>query len=70
MKSLVTERWRLSLYDDVAWGEFYDLQEDPHALVNRWDDVGARDALRAVQDRMLREMIAVSETSPRPSALA
>jgi arylsulfatase A-like enzyme len=70
MKSLVTERWRLSIYDDVAWGELYDLQEDPHALVNRWDDVGARDALRAVQDRMLREMIAVSETSPRPSALA
>ena len=54
----------------VAWSELYDLQEDPHALVNRWDDPGARDALRAMQDRLLHEMIAVSETSPRPSALA
>jgi arylsulfatase A-like enzyme len=69
-RSLLTDRWRLSVYDDVAWGELYDRQEDPHALVNRWHDPGAHVALRAVQDRMLREIIAVSETSPRPSALA
>ena len=69
-RTLVTERHRLSVYDGMPWGEFYDLQEDPHEIVNRWDDPGARDARLAVQDRMLHEMIAISETSPRPSALA
>ena len=70
MKSLLTERWRLSLYDDVGWGEFYDLKEDPHELINRWEHISASEALRHVQDRMLREIIALSDASPRPSALA
>jgi arylsulfatase A-like enzyme len=70
MRTLLTERHRLSVYDGVGWGELYDLQEDPHELVNLWDDPGARDARLAVQDRLIHEMIALSETSPRPSALA
>jgi arylsulfatase A-like enzyme len=70
MRTLVTERHRLSVYDGVAWGELYDLQEDPHELVNAWDDPARRDVRLALQDRLIREMIAISETSPRPSALA
>lgn len=70
VRTLVTERHRLSVYGGVDWGELYDLREDPHELVNLWGDVGYSETLRAMQDRMIREMIAVSETSPRPSALA
>jgi arylsulfatase A-like enzyme len=70
MRTLLTERYRLSVYDGVRWGEFYDRQEDPHELVNRWDDPACRDALRETQDRMIHEMLALSETSPLPSALA
>ncbi|HUA54404.1 MAG TPA: sulfatase-like hydrolase/transferase [Candidatus Sulfotelmatobacter sp.] len=70
MRTLLTERHRLSVYDGAAWGELYDLQEDPHERVNLWDDPGARDARLAMQDRLIHEMIALSETSPRPSALA
>lgn len=70
MRTLVSERYRLSLYDGVPWGEFYDLQEDPHELVNRYADPACREPLRLAQDRMLREILALSDTSPRPSALA
>ncbi len=70
VRTLVTERHRLSLYDGVAWGEFYDLAEDPHECVNRWDDPAARGALCAAQAELIRAMIANSDTSPRPSALA
>ena len=70
VRTLVTERHRLSLYGGVGWGEFYDLRDDPHELVNLWDDAGRAGELRALQDRLIREMIAVSDTSPRPSALA
>ena len=70
VRTLLTERHRLSLYDGVGWGEFYDLREDPHELVNRWGDPGYAGPLRDAQSRMIHEMIALSETSPRPSALA
>ncbi len=70
MRSLVTERHRLSLYDGVAWGELYDLHDDPHELVNRWDDAAARELRLVLQDQLLHAMIALTDTSPRPSALA
>ncbi len=70
VRTLVTVRYRLSLYDGVGWGEFYDRQEDPHELVNLWSDAGYCGPLRVTQDRLIRELIALSETSPRPSALA
>lgn len=70
MRSLVTARHRLSVYDGVAWGELYDLHDDPHELVNRWDDPGARELRLALQDQLIHEMIALGDTSPRPSALA
>ncbi|HZT90379.1 MAG TPA: sulfatase-like hydrolase/transferase [Stellaceae bacterium] len=70
MRTLVTEHCRLSLYDGVGWGEFYDLREDPQELANLWDDPGRREALREATDRLVREMIALTDTSPRPSALA
>jgi arylsulfatase A-like enzyme len=70
MRSLITARHRLSLYDGVAWGELYDRQEDPHERVNLWADPGRRELLAEMQDRMLHEMLALSDTSPRPSALA
>ena len=70
MRTLVTERHRLSVYDGAAWGELYDRQEDPHERVNRWADPAHRATLVALQDRLIHAMIALSDTSPRPSALA
>jgi arylsulfatase A-like enzyme len=70
VRTLVTARHRLSVYDGAAWGELYDRQEDPHERVNRWSDPSHRAALVALQDRLIHEMIALADTSPRPSALA
>ena len=35
LRTLITGRHRLSLYDGVGLGELYDLRGDPHELVNR-----------------------------------
>jgi arylsulfatase A-like enzyme len=70
LRSLITERHRLSVYDGVPWAELYDRQEDPHERLNLWADPGSRDLRADMQDRMIREMLALSDTSPRPSALA
>jgi arylsulfatase A-like enzyme len=70
MRSLVTERHRLSLYDGAEWGELYDLEADPDEMTNLWDD-GASAALRAdLVLRLARKMLALAETSPHPTAAA
>ncbi len=70
VRTLVTARHRLSLYDGVAWGELYDLAADPDELVNLWDDPASA-ALRAeLVLQMTRKMLALAETSPYPTATA
>ncbi|MBI1778652.1 MAG: sulfatase-like hydrolase/transferase [Proteobacteria bacterium] len=69
-RTLLTERYRLTVYDGVAWGELYDLVADPHELSNLWGEPSAQAPLRTMQDRLIRELIQIAETSPRPSALA
>ncbi len=70
MRSLVTGRHRLSLYDGATWGELYDTESDPDEMVNLWDDPASA-ALRAeLVRRLAQKMIALSETSPNPTAAA
>lgn len=67
MRSVVTDRYRLSLYDGVPWGELYDLREDPQELVNLWDDKALRGAL---SEELGRAMIENADTSPYPTRIA
>ena len=67
MRSVITDRHRLSLYDGVPWGELYDLREDPQELANLWDDKSLRGALT---EELGRAMIEHSETSPYPTRIA
>ena len=63
-RTLITERWRMTLYDGFTWGELYDLKDDPFEMVNLWDDV-AYSALRApLMERLVRRMMDLSESSP------
>ena len=53
-----------------TWGELYDLESDPDEMVNLWDDPASA-ALRAeLVLRLAHKMIALSETSPNPTAAA
>lgn len=70
MRTVLTDRHRLSLYDGVPWGELYDLRNDPDELVNRWDDPGARGLRGALTDELARAMLEHSETSPYPTRIA
>jgi arylsulfatase A-like enzyme len=70
MRSLITGRYRLSLYDGVPWGELYDRREDPEELVNRWDDAASRPLRGALADELVRAMLEHSETSPYPTQIA
>jgi arylsulfatase A-like enzyme len=70
MRSLVTDRYRLSLYDGVSWGEIYDLANDPDELVNLWDDAASTGLRAELVLRLAHKMIGLSETSPYPTAAA
>jgi arylsulfatase A-like enzyme len=63
-RSLMTARYRLTLYQDQAWGELYDLQDDPHEMRNLWDDPAHRPARDRLMEALLQEMMAQAETSP------
>ncbi|MDR5866426.1 sulfatase family protein [Halomonas koreensis] len=54
--TLVTEDWRLSLFEGVAGGELYRLTEDPHETRNLWDDPAHRDDKAALLEALARRM--------------
>jgi arylsulfatase A-like enzyme len=70
MRSVITDRYRLSLYDGVPWGELYDRREDPDELVNRWDDASSRQLRGSLSDELARAMLEHSDTSPYPTQIA
>ena len=47
LRTLITERWKLTTYAGQPYGEVYDLHEDPDEFVNLWEDVPRRRELQA-----------------------
>lgn len=70
VRSLVTPRWRLSVHAGEAWGELYDLDEDPDETVNRWDDPGAASVRAELLWRLADRMTALSDNCPLPARMA
>ena len=70
VRTLVTQRHRLSLWLNSEWGEFYDLADDPHELTNLWDDPIASALKADLIEQLTHEIIANQSRSPLPSGLA
>ncbi|NYZ13662.1 sulfatase-like hydrolase/transferase [Azospirillum sp. RWY-5-1] len=66
LRTLVTDRWRFSLYRGVPWGELYDLRDDPTERHNLWDDPAARPVRDELTARLLHTVLHLQPQSPLP----
>ena len=68
VRTLVTDRWRLSVYQGTPWGELYDLAEDPWETRNLFEE---KKTLRAeLLWELSREMIRLAPNLPLPMKMA
>jgi arylsulfatase A-like enzyme len=53
LRTLVTDRFKMTVYRDAAYGELFDLQADPGELHNCWSDL----AYAAAKTRLLLQFV-------------
>ena len=69
-RTLLSGDWRLTIYDDITDGALFNLKDDPSELQNLWDDQEHSDIRASLVEKLVRQMIAHTETSPLPQFAA
>lgn len=64
------DRWRLSLFHGLDWGELYDLSNDPGEFNNLWDDPASATAKAAMLEQLARAEMAAVDRVPNPTGRA
>ena len=67
VRTLVTDRYRLSIRFGENWHELYDLEEDPHELNNLFDNPAADEIKQTLFEAMLHRLIDLQDRSPLPA---
>jgi arylsulfatase A-like enzyme len=70
VRTLITERWRMSVYRGVSWGEMYDLDSDPCGSHNLWNDPAYAPARAELTEQLVRKTLDLTESSPLPTRVA
>lgn len=70
VRTLITDRWRLSIFAGAQWGELYDLQEDPHEIHNRFMDLQCHGIRGDLLWRLSRKMAELAPNLPLPARMA
>lgn len=70
VRTLVTERYRMSLREGEDWHELYDLHTDPDELSNLYQAPTAAAVRAELTELMLRRMIMLQDRAPLPAYLA
>lgn len=64
VRSLITERYRLSIYSCADWGELYDLERDPNEFDNLWADPNYQMIRADLMEQLARRQMDLSDPSP------
>jgi arylsulfatase A-like enzyme len=64
-RTIVTPTCRLTYRLPEAEGEFFNLEDDPRELVNRWHDAGCRKLRQEAVEMMLQATMGAADPKPR-----
>lgn len=67
VRTVVTDRYRMSLRQGEDWGELYDLEADPDEVHNLFAEKNAAAVKSMLTETMLRRMIALQDCAPLPA---
>ncbi len=67
VRTVVTDRYRMSLRQGEDWGELYDLEKDPNETVNLFDNTDAASVKADLTMIMLRKMVELQDQAPLPA---
>ena len=67
IRTVVTERYRLSLREGEEWDELYDLKEDPHEMNNCFDNAAMKEIRANLTETMLKRVIQLQDRAPLPA---
>ena len=70
LRTLVTERYRMTIYHGNDWGEIYDLSEDPAEINNLWGDKASQNLKADLLEIMSRRQMALTDLGPLPTRVA
>ncbi len=70
VRSLIDERYRMTIYQGHDWGELYDLKTDPDEARNLWDSAEHSEVKARMSLRLAHQLAALMDESPRARRLA
>lgn len=70
LRTLVTDRYKITVYPGQPFGELFDLAQDPHELHNLWGDPASHAIRSALTVRLLEELVRTDSVLPRRLAHA
>jgi len=65
LRSLITERYKVTAYPGQEYGELFDLREDPGELHNLWRDPASRELKRDLLIRLMERLVETDSRLPR-----
>jgi arylsulfatase A-like enzyme len=68
--TLVTSRWRLSLWRDLGEGELFDLDADPHEFSNLWGMPEYASVRSQLLEQLARAQLSAVDSVPLPTGTA
>ncbi len=70
IRTLIVDRYRLTIYTHQDEGELYDLETDPEEIVNLWDSAEHVSIKSELLFQLAQEMASLADTSRLPAKLA
>lgn len=70
LRTFITQRWRLTVFEQNDWGELYDLENDPGEVTNLWFNEEYAAIKSTLLSNVVSEMMASTDRRMRPKSLA